>query len=242
MTRVLPGRVGALVGLIRKNGFTVSLIPYPNKKGAWMLEVVPTIGAKASFKIPLAKNSDTVKWLSSIRVGGTRALYNYSRAIGAIGEARLVTRIRAGGVSFPNSLPPPPMIQNAQFDDVFSIQNRSGHGIDLMARLQSPSPPAPKWVAFEAKTAMETNQFPPLSADQARSATSFVQTRAQRALDGIRAAQRGDGTTWTDMIPHRSFIRSIEQAAGRNDIITVHAKVRLDRHGDQVGNITMEAW
>ncbi|PJI85736.1 hypothetical protein BC777_2082, partial [Yoonia maricola] len=34
------------------------------------------------------------------------------------------------------------------------LQNRSGHGLDLVTKITAPRPPAPRWVAIEVKTRM----------------------------------------------------------------------------------------
>ena len=66
-----------------------------------------------------------------------------------------------------------------------------------------------------------------------------------RARDGIRLFNRTNGTsgrTWRDLASQRANVSSFLRAAERGEVSTVFAKIDLDRNGNQIGDIIMEAW
>ena len=245
MVKIPRARIGGLLAEITKARYTVRMIPYPQKRNAWMIEII-TDGGKANVRIPLAGSDlnrlSVRELIGTVKIGGKRALYNISRAVGAIGEAKLKARLLRGGMRIPNSAPPPDFFDNASFTDVFSIQNRSGHGIDMVAKMTDPPPP--RWVAFEAKSRMETPTFPSLSAQQ-QEAADFILKRAERAKNGIERFRRtggAEGGTWRDLAAQRQNVDDFFLAARRNEVISVFAKIDLDRNGNQIGDIITEVW
>ncbi len=244
MTRIPRARLGGLMAEISKARFTVRLIPYSEKKNAWMIEILTTNG-KANARIPLSgarlSEISVRELIGTVKIGGKRALYNISKAIGQIGETHLKTRLLRGGLRLPNSAPPPAYFDNVQFTDVFSIQNRSGHGIDMVGKVSNP-PPA--WIAFEAKSKMEVPSWPSRSTAQ-DNAADFVRTRTERAIKGIERFENSngrEGRTWRDLAGKIDDIMDFDDARDVGDVRTVFAKIDLDRYGQQVGDIRMEVW
>lgn len=240
--RIPSGRVGALLGELTKAGHKFSLVPYPEKRNFYMVEIISDFG-KASVKAPInvkdAKTMGIKELMNTVTMGGERALLNIVRAVGALGEGHLRRQVAAGFAKLNSSAGE---LTGAKFSNIMSLQNRSGHGIDLVAKLTEPKPPAPKWVAFECKSKMGTPNFPRKSAQQA-DAAEFVQKRAERAFEGIRRFRRTSGTegkTWRDL--DNSFRDVTDFYRNRNDVIRVFTKVDLNKQGGQIGDIITEAW
>lgn len=240
--RIPTGRVGALLGELTKAGHKFSLIPYPEKKNFYMVEILSDLG-KANVKAPInvkdAKTMGIKELMNTVTMGGERALLNIARAVGALGEGHLRRQVAAGFAKLNSSAGE---ITGAKFSNIMSLQNRSGHGIDLVAKLTEPKPPAPKWVAFECKSKMGTKYYPRLSAAQ-KDAANFVETRAKKAYEGLQRFLRtggSEGKTWNDLADNFDDIEDFYK--NTHDVIRVSAKVDLNKQGGQIGEIITEAW
>ncbi|WP_342077539.1 hypothetical protein [Yoonia sp. SS1-5] len=189
-----------------------------------------------------------VKIADALRMGGGTFLFNLSQAVGRFGEAAALRAFRNGQIDHVFRVGSGTFnMRNMRLGETLQLQNRSGHGLDLITKIVEPRPPAPRWVAIEVKTRMGNDvPFPSLSNKQQDA--DYLIDRADAAVRGIArartAVQEGAtaGRSWEDMIPHRRTIAEFEAHARSGSVTKIHAKVEVDRQGNQVGEMIMEDW
>lgn len=245
--KLRAGTLVNLVGELGRLGFKFDIQKYPNMRNKWKIVMEFPAGCKANLSTVLGNNLEMVKLQDAVRMGGGTFLFNLSAAVGRFGEnavlaalrgKRLNWRITQGGASY--------NLRDLTLTNILQLQNRSGHGLDVIARITEPRPPAPGWLAIEVKSKMGADvRFPSLS--EAQQQSDYVQRKAQAALDGIdrarRAIQRNEtvGRSWEDLIPERAVIEEFKDASA-DRIAKAVARVELDMQGNPVGDIQAGAW
>lgn len=242
------GTLVNLVGELSRKGFDFSFQKYPNMANKWKVTFVCPAGAKANFATIAGSNAEMVKITDALRMGGGTFLFNLSRAVGLFGERAFLNAVRNARVDYAfRTVDGSFNLKNMTIGKTLQLQNYSGHGLDLIAKITAPRPPAPRWVAFEVKSKMGPDvPFPRLSDKQGE--ITYVQDAAATAISGIDRARdaiarnQTRGRSWEGLIPERRTVNEFRQAAEAGNVTKVHAKVELDGQGNPVGEIIAEAW
>ena len=240
--KLRASRLVSLVADLRKAGFSFSFQKFPNMRNKYVLEVVCPAGAKANFRTAVGSNEEMVKINDAIQTGSTKFLFNLSGAIGRFGEDAVLRALRSGAIpskKFTVNRGGQSLefdMKDMTFGDALQIQNRSGHGLDVVIPILQPRPPAPHHVILEVKSKMGPDlPFPQLS--DAQKEVNYISRQIKSAEAGIARAQRAvarnqkTGRTWEDMIPHRRAVGDLGKAAEEKRITKLIANVELDRSG-----------
>ena len=246
--KLRAGTLVNLVGELSRRGFTFSFQKYPNMRNKWKMTFVCPSGAKANFSTIAGNNQEMVKIGDALRMGGATFLFNLSRAVGLFGERALLAAVRGGRINHSfRTVDGTFNMRNMTIGTTMPLQNYSGQGLDLIAKITAPRPPAPRWVAFEGKSKMGPDvPFPSLSSKQTEA--SYVEDAANTALAGIQRARQAiannqtRGRAWAEHIGNRRTVEELRQAAQNGEVTKILAKVELDGQGNPVGDIVAEAW
>ncbi|MFY0634773.1 MAG: hypothetical protein JXQ91_13250 [Vannielia sp.] len=242
------GTVVNLVGELARAGFRFEFQKYPNMRNKWKIVITCPAGAKANFATVIGSNEEMVKVADALRMGGKTFLFNLSQAVGRFGETAVLRALRGGQLNHSFRTADGTFnMRNMTLGSTIQLQNKSGHGLDVITKITAPRPPAPRWVAIEVKSRMGNEvPFPRLSAAQQES--GYIQGAANRALTGIQRARdavardRTIGRSWEDLIGNRREIQEFQQAAAAGDVTSILTKVELDLQGNPVGELITEAW
>ncbi|SFJ16077.1 hypothetical protein [Jannaschia pohangensis] len=242
------GTIVNLVGELKRLGFKFEFQKYPEMRNKWKVVFECPAGSKANFSTVIGSNDEMLKISDALRMGGKTFLFNLSVAVGRFGENAMLAAVRAGRINHTFRVGGQSFnLRNMTLSAPLQLQNTSGNGLDLVAKITAPRPPAPRWVAFEVKSKMGPDvPFPSLSEAQQRS--DYVQRAAEGAFAGIEQAQRAirrnqtRGRSWEDLIPQKAEVEEFRDAAQDSEVIKIHAKVELDRMGQPVGEIELVAW
>lgn len=246
--RLRGGTLVNLVGEMQRRGFTFKFQKYPQLRNKWKLTFECPPGAKANFSSTVGNNEEMVKIADALRMGGGTFLFNLSQAVGRFGEAAALRALRNGEINHVFRTADGSFnMRNMTLGETLQLQNRSGHGLDVITKITEPRPPAPRWVAIEVKSRMGDDvPFPRLSSKQQEE--YYLADRADAAVRGIARARdairtgASAGRSWEDLIPHRRTIAEFEAMAQSGSVTKILAKVELDRQGNQVGEMIMENW
>lgn len=245
--KLRAGTLVNLVGELGRLGFKFDIQKYPNMRNKWKIVMEFPAGCKANLSTVLGNNLEMVKLQDAVRMGGGTFLFNLSAAVGRFGENALLSALRQKRLNWTITQGSARYnLRDLTLTNILQLQNRSGHGLDVIAKVTEPRPPAPFWMAIEVKSKMGPDvRFPSLS--DAQQQADYVQRKAQQALDGIQRAARAKrrnetvGRSWEDLIPHREVVEEFLDAT-RGHIVKGVARVELDMKGNPVGDIVGHKW
>lgn len=211
--------------------FKIEFEKYYHDAGKVLLKVKTETG-KANFQIYAASIGDLKFYAAASKIS-KRIIGKLSNAVGARAEKFIEDTVRKVGIK--NKSPPPDMIQ---FDPgtIQSVQNKSGHGIDLIAKSKPPPSPA-KWYFFEGKSTLGGGEVPGLSKSQ-KNAENFVKKRLKTAINGIKKRRK----TWIGKTKsHLSLYHDILKKIKRGDVEYRKVDVYMDNNG-KLNKIDFGPW
>lgn len=175
-------------------------------------------------------DSNIGKYISQDPIGlfGGRNLYNYSKDTNCLVD---VLGLNTGIGNIGETSVKDTLVNSGNYSDVVSIQNNSGHGVDILAKNAQTG----EWEAFEVKTT-STSKAPGLSADQRLGADFYTQDRLGRAASG-------SGPYSTLSAADRARAQQIlAEVQGQGGIKTAHKyEVFIDANGN-VTKVNSRPW